>query len=158
MSDNDRAQLEQDLAEIGTVIPFRERVKGGPLQPVQKGLGAEVWAALVARDAAIRGGVDPGLANHGLAYVLQQEWPKRGSPRPFVCEQCEDCGWQTRFCPEQPCASMNDRLCEGGLGHSYVVECPCRALNARWQHVHGREQSPEDGIGRAAATTSRRRT
>lgn len=94
----------------------------------------------------------------GLESVLRSVWPSpRGETWHFECEQCRDTGFEAFVCPTRPCASQKVRPCGAGVGyeHTYVVPCPCRAVNRTFKRRH--EAEPEDVIGAAAQVGKGRR-
>lgn len=115
--------LARDHAKLRAAVPAKRR------DPVARTLGDIVMRAVAEADELKSQGLDPSA---GLEQVVRESWMKpkgRTEPWRYLCEQCEDTGYQRSQCPGD--AMCGEKKTDGTPKriphdpHAFVRPCWC---------------------------------
>lgn len=100
--------------------------------PVARTLGSVVMSAVVEAEQMQTAGADPDAVADALETVVRSHWPKpkhRTEPWHYVCQLCEDTGWQYHDCPgDATCGPMTVEKMQKSnphAEHQFVTACWC---------------------------------
>lgn len=95
-------------------------------------------AANALRERALLAGRPRAEANQIVTDALRQAWPKgREEPWHYLCDACEDTGWERHVCaPQRRC---NRRSCQpsDAPAHDYMMPCWCQKGRDRVSRAKG---------------------